>query len=239
MTNMTNLLIFPCMKKYLLMLSFCLVWASAVFADKDPENYKVVVYLADGTHFEGYVTTALENYLYPKQTEVGISKTFGGKERLYTSEEVKSVVFPANKKNSTAVIYEAVTAVVRSSMLSKAKPSKKPIFLRLIYDGKDIKGYVMPYTDQTSIRQVRNPSIEIKNYTYQYYYMPTEEKIARPYWSDIQGIMPNAKGFIKKFLKDFPEIVKMIDNGELTTKDFRENPAIVLPIMDKTYKKQE
>ncbi len=56
--------------------------------------------------------------------------------------------------------------------------------------------------------------------------------VAKPYWIDVDGLMPNAKGIIKKFLKEFPEIGNMIDNGELTVKEFRDNPSIVLPLMD-------
>ncbi len=227
------------MKKVLFMLLLCFVWSTTSFGKKDPENYKVIVYLADGTHFEGYVTTALENYQHPKQDAVGISKTFGGEERMYSSEEVKSVVFPPNKINSETVTYDAVTAVVNKGMFSKPKPSEKPLFLRLIYKGDNVKGYVMPYLDKTNTGGVRGPKMKIRNYTYQYFYMPVEEGVAKPYWMDLQGIMPNPKGFMKKFLKEFPEIVEMINKGELTPKEFRDNPAIVLPIMDKTYKKQK
>lgn len=42
--------------------------------------------------------------------------------------------------------------------------------------------------------------------------------VAKPYRIDVDGLMPNAKGIIKKFLKEFPEIGNMIDNGELTVK---------------------
>lgn len=40
---------------------------------------------------------------------------------------------------------------------------------------------------------------------------------------------------MKFYFREFPDIVKMIDNDELTPEMFRENPAIVLPLMDKTY----
>ena len=56
--------------------------------------------------------------------------------------------------------------------------------------------------------------------------------VAKPYRIDVDGLMPNAKGIIKKFLKELPEIGNMIDNGELTVKEFRDNPSIVLPLMD-------
>lgn len=219
------------MKKTLFLIVCCLICSSAAFADKDPQDFKVVAYRADGTHFEGYITTALRRYFRPKVSEVGISDTFGGEDKKYSSDEVKAIVFPANEKNPTAVVYEAVTAVLRKSMFAKAKPTDTPIFLRLIYDGKHVKGYVMPYVDQT-LTTTPDKYVNEMIYTYQYFFMPVDEGLAKPYWMDIKGIMPNAKGAIKKFLKDFPEIGDMIDNGKLTPKEFRDNPAMVLPLMD-------
>ncbi len=64
---------------------------------------------------------------------------------------------------------------------------------------------------------------------------PHKEPIAIGYWTDIDGNIPNVKGFMKKYMKEFPTIVQMINDGELTPERFRNNPAIVLPIMDSTY----
>lgn len=219
------------MKRITITLIACMVGFLTAFADKDPEDFKVIAYRADGTHFEGYITTALRNYFRPKQSEVGISETFGGEAQKYSSDEVKAIVYPPNKKDSASVVYEAVTAIMKSNMFSKAKATKSPIFMRLIYSGKHIKGYVMPYLDQT-LTTTPDAYLNIMNYTYQYFYMPVDEGVAKPYWMDVEGVMPNAKGTIKKFLKDFPEIGNMIDNGELTAKEFRDNPSIVLPMMD-------
>ncbi len=65
--------------------------------------------------------------------------------------------------------------------------------------------------------------------------MPHEDPIAIGYWTDIDGNIPNVKGLMKKYMKEFPTIVQMINDGELTPDRFRNNPAIVLPIMDSTY----
>lgn len=157
------------MKKSLLLIVCCLICGSAAFADKDPQDFKVVAYRADGTHFEGYITTALRRYFRPKVSEVGISETFGGEDKKYSSDEVKAIVFPPNEKNPNPVVYEAVTAMLRSSMFSKAKPTKNPIFLRLVYDGKHVKGYVMPYVDQT-LTTTPDAYLNVMNLTYQYFF---------------------------------------------------------------------
>lgn len=93
----------------------CLMGIFAVFADNDPQDFKVVAYRADGTHFEGYVTTALRRYFRPKVSEVGISEIYGGESREYSSDEVKTIVYPPNKKDSTSIVYEAVTAMVQKN----------------------------------------------------------------------------------------------------------------------------
>lgn len=215
-----------------------LVSVTAAFAEKDPRDYKVIAYRADGSQFEGYVTTALRRYFRPKVSEVGISEVYGGEPRTYTSDEVKSIVFPPTEKDTVTVVYEAVTAMLKANMFSKMKPTKSPVFMRLIYNGKNVKGYVMPFVDQT-LTTTPDAYLNTMTYTYQYFFMPVSEGMAKGYWMDVQGVMPNAKGFIKKFLKDFPEIGEMLDKGELTAKEFRENPAIVLPMMDEILEKRK
>lgn len=226
------------MKKILVSIICCLCMGLTSYAKNDPQDFKVIAYRADGTHFEGYVTTALRNYFRPKVSTVGISETYKGEEKKYTSDEVVKIVFPANKNNTTPVVYEAVTAMTRTSMFSKMKPTKTPIFLRLIYEGENVKGYVMPYLDQTLTTNAV-ADWNIMTYTYTYFFMTADEGIAKPYWTDMDGVIPNLKGVIKKFLKDFPEIGEMIDKGELKPKEFRKNPSIVYPIMDDALAKRK
>lgn len=222
------------MKKFLLLL-MCFVWSSAMFAEKDPENYKVVVCLKDGTQFEGYMASPLANYLSPRVSEVSISKEFGGEKQKYTSDEVVSIEFVQNDKNDKPVIYHSVMAQSKMpNLLSKnPKPYKQRIFLRLVYDGKNIKGYAMPLFDRTF-----GQTIDVLHYTWRYFYKTVDDDVAKGYWDDTDGTIPNAKKVMKFYFREFPELQKMVDDESLTQKAFRDNPAMVLPIMDETYKKK-
>lgn len=44
------------------------------------------------------------------------------------------------------------------------------------------------------------------------------------------------KKVMKFYFREFPDIVEMVDKGELTPEMFQKNPAMILPLMDKLYK---
>jgi len=218
----------------LLAIIFMLIIGYTAFADDNPEAYKVKVTKADGTVFEGYNDTKFEQYLKPKVTSVSISSEFKGPAVKYSSDEVKRVEFIALTMDSIPMIFEAVKAQTKlPNLFSKNhKPYKEPVFLRLIYDGENVKGYAMPYTDHTFTHK---PNIMTVHYTWRYFYLTKDSDVAKTYWDDTDGIVPNMKKVMKFYFREFPDIVKMIDNDELTPQMFRENPAIVLLLMDKTY----
>ncbi len=218
----------------LLAIIFMLIIGYTAFADDNPEAYKVKVTKADGTVFEGYNDTKFEQYLKPKVTSVSISSEFKGPAVKYSSDEVKRVEFIALTMDSIPMIFEAVKAQTKlPNLFSKnPKPYKEPVFLRLIYDGENVKGYAMPYTDHTFTHK---PNIMTVHYTWRYFYLTKDSDVAKTYWDDTDGIVPNMKKVMKFYFREFPDIVKMIDNDELTPQMFRENPAIVLLLMDKTY----
>ncbi len=222
------------MKRITPTLIVCMVGFLTAFADKDPEDFKVIVYRADGTQFEGYNDTQFEQYLKPKVTSVYISSEFKGPAVKYSSDEVKRVEFIASTMDSIPMIFEAVKAQAKlPNLFSKnPKPYKEPVFLRLIYDGENVKGYAMPYTDHTFTHK---PNIMTVHYTWRYFYLTKDSDVAKAYWDDTDGVVPNMNKVMKFYFREFPDIVKMIDNDELTPEMFRENPAIVLPLMDKTY----
>lgn len=211
-----------------------LIIGYTAFADDNPEAYKVKVTKTDGTVFEGYNDTKFEQYLKPKVTSVSISSEFKGPAVKYSSDEVKRVEFIALTMDSIPMIFEAVKAQTKlPNLFSKnPKPYKEPVFLRLIYDGENVKGYAMPYTDHTFTHK---PNIMTVHYTWRYFYLTKDSDVAKTYWDDTDGIVPNMKKVMKFYFREFPDIVKMIDNDELTPQMFRENPAIVLLLMDKTY----
>lgn len=198
-------------------------------AKKDSDDYHVILTLKDGSKVEGYITTALKSYIRPRISEIGVSSEFGGKEQKYTSDEVVSIVFPPNEKDTTTVVYHSVLAQSKlPNYFSKnPKPYKKPVFLRLVYDGANVKGYAMPLFDRTF-----GQSMTILHYTWRYFYKKDGSDIAKAYWDDIDDIIPSMKKVMKFYFREFPELQQMVENEQITPEAFRDNPTIVLPIMN-------
>ncbi len=219
------------MKKYLLIILGLIVAISAP-AEDNAKEYLVRLTKADGTVFEGYNDTYLRNWLKPAVTSIAISEEYKGPTTKYSSEEVKRIEFVESLLDSIPVVFDAVKAQTKlPNLFSKnPKPYKQPVFLRLVYDGENVKGYAMPYTDHTM-----TPSRTVIHFTWRYFYLPKDSDIAKAYWNDTDGVIPNMKKVMKFYFREFPMLVEMVDNGEITPEMFRENPAIVLPIMDRTY----
>lgn len=137
-------------------------------ARNNPDDYKVTCTLTDGTVIEGYISIPLTKIITSQLYELDISDTYKGKARTYTSEEVKRIVYTSTLNDSLPLIYESVKAQKSVPNLFKKnpKPFKKPVFLRLIYEGKNVNGYITPTTDYTV-----NKKETIINYVWRYYYL--------------------------------------------------------------------
>lgn len=219
------------MKKSALIL-LSILTGICVFAQDDSKEYHVRVTKTDGTVFHGYNETRFSSYFVPYRAQVKISPEFQAEPVSYTGHEVKRVEFTAAMDSEEPVIFEAVVPQAKMPNLADKDPDpyKEPVFLRLIYEGENIKGYAMPYTDRTSTGYH-----DITSYTWRYFYLTKDSDVATAYWTEIYGAVIGMKKSMKFYFREFPELVKMVDDGELTPKMFRDNPAIVLPIMDMTY----
>ncbi len=213
--------------KKLISFIFCGLLPLMMFAKWDGEP--VTAIMADGSRLEGFTTTHLINYIKPGVSTIGISKEFKGKETKYTSEEVAALIFPPAEGDSVYAVYEPVIAQKQMPNLWKKKPKtyKKPIFLRLIYDGKNVKGYVRPVRDGSY-----TPSMTTVNYTWLYYYLVDGQDVAKAYWVATNDIVPAMKKVLKFYMSEFPEVQQLVDEEVLTPKDFRNNPSIVYPLID-------
>lgn len=210
--------------------------AMSVYAAHDPEEYRVKVIKSDGTVVDGYSKTDFLSTYFPKVTKFTFSKKYDGEETTFTSDEVKRVEFVNLAIDDIPLVFESVQAQSRVPVTSGHKPKlyKTRVFLRLFYDGKNVKGYTQPYSDITN-----TPSASISSAGWTYYYMIKGTDVAKGYWFDMQGIIFDIKRRLKVCLKnDFPEVTKMLDDKEISTKKFRKDPTMLLPLMDNTYKKQ-
>lgn len=206
--------------------------ALPTIARNNPDDYKVTCTLTDGTVIEGYTSIPLTKIITSQLYELDISDTYKGKARTYTSEEVKRIVYTSTLNDSLPLIYESVKAQknMPNQFNKDPKPFNKPVFLQLIYEGKNVKGYKTLTTDYT----VNNNSTKV-NYVFRYYYLKKGDEIAKAYWLGIKGIFLVMKKAMKLYFREFPKLVEMVDKKEIKGKQFRKNPEMVLPLMDKFY----
>lgn len=219
------------MNKLILILSL-LFMALPTTARNNPDDYKVTCTLTDGTVIEGYCSIASTARLISPVYDLKISDTYKGKARKYTSEEVKRIVYTSTLNDSLPLIYESVKAQrnMPNRLNKDPKPYNKPVFLQLIYEGKNIKGYKTLTTDYTV-----NMSGTNVNYIFKYYYLKKGDEIAKSYWLGRKGLVLIMKKDIKLYFREFPKLVEMVDKKEIKTKHLRKNPEMVLPLMDKFY----
>lgn len=216
------------MKKSFALL-LCSLFPFMLFAKREAEP--VIAIMADGSRLDGYTKTSLINYIKPDVSTISISTEPDGEARKYTSEEVVELIFPPveGDSTSTVAVYHAVKAqkYMPNAWMKNPKTYKKPVFLRLIYNGDHVKGYVRPALDST-----HTPSMSINNYTWIYYYKLADEDITKSYWFATNDLIPNMRKTMKFYFREFPGLQKMVDDKELSPKDFREHPSIVLPLME-------
>lgn len=219
------------MKQLILLVMACIITPLSAMAS-EPEDYHVKGILADGTIIEGYNNTSFNNEFKPLVTEVSISEEYGGEPKKYTSDELKTLWFTKTENDSVPVVFQAVMAPKKlPNYFSKnPKPHKKPVFLRLVYNGKNVKGYARPVTDYTRV-----PSMTRVVHTWMYYYLTKDSDVAVAYWVETNDLVPAMRKVMKFYMREFPAIVKMIDDKELTPDMYRSNPACVLPLIDATY----
>lgn len=221
------------MKKVIAILVFFFSACCAVAQKPDKsEAYRVRVTKVDGTTMEGYSQTNFNNTMLPEVKKFTFSSEFKGQTTTYTSEEVKRVEFVNLELDSVPLVYESVQALstVRSPLSKNPRPFKKPIFMRLFYNGKNVKGYAMPFADNTY-----TPSATVSRDTWKYYFLIQDATYAICYWLDVKGIQVGMKKTLKMAFKEFPEVVKKIDNDEVSLKAFKKDPTMILPLLDELY----
>lgn len=219
------------MKKLIFILSLLLMALPTIAGNKS-DKYKVTCTLTDGTVIEGYTSIPLTKVITSQLNEIDISDTYKGKARTYKSEEVKRIVYTSTLNDSLPLIYESVKAQknVPSLFNKNPKPFKKNVFLRLIYEGKNVNGYITPTMNYTV-----NKKSTIVNYVWRYYYRKKGDEIAKAYWLGIGGINIGMKAAMKLYFREFPKLVEMVKNKEITGEQFCNDPTMVLPLMDKFY----
>lgn len=192
--------------------------------DRD-EAYRIVLTLKDGSLVNGYIRTSLMD----GKSSVGVSETPKGSFKEYQAADVQSLVYPATQEDPDEVVYVPEKALKNTPNLlnKKGKEFKKPVFLRLIFEGKTITGYILPVVLSTT-----NATTTTYYNSAQYYYKVKGEEIARPYWLDQKGITIGGKKALKFYFKGHPAVVDYFDSEEFDYKEFNQHPETLLPVLD-------
>lgn len=189
------------------------------------DDFKVILSLKDGSVINGYIRTSLMG----GAMKVGISETPKGSYYLYETKDIESLVYPALKEGQKEVRYVPSRALKKvATLISKSKEYKAEVLLRPVYKGEKVTGYVLPCVASTTI----SATMTYYTNTYQYLYKIEGEEVAVPYWFADTGIVAGLKAALKLLFKDFPEIIEMVDNGQIDRKEFIEHPEMMMPILN-------
>ena len=214
-------------RKVLLLFILIICSPGSIFSkDKtdDTTSFAIVVYFKDGTSINGYNRT---DFTGGKST-LGISKEPKGKIEKYESELIDSIVFPPSANDTTRVVWIPLKAhklpAGQKSIFSRNKFFKKPVFLKKVFTGKSIIGYILPTYDTT---QHNGQTTTITTWAVNSYYI-TEPNIdyAYCYWKSVKGIMLFFGSMIKKSLKQYPDMIELFNQKIITKDEFLSDPSI-------------
>lgn len=186
-------------------------------------EYEVTATRNDGTSFVGYT----KYFPYEDCTAIEI-RTESGETKKYNSDEIVTLVYYPYGEEYQPIVYKSVIAQKsRPSVFSKdPKPYKKPIFLRQIYSGNNVDGYVMMITGRTNTRSMSQTTYNIPVYHYKVH---NDEK-ARIYLLGEPVVGLGA--FLKLCFKKYPKMVENFESKEIKADDVYNNPLMIFPIFD-------
>ena len=162
--------------------------------------------------------------------EFRIKKTDGEKAD-FTSVDVKEIKY-YDKKAGEWENWIPMVAQMGMSMSYKENPKlyKNPVFLQPVYEGKNISAYIHYISTATHVKSGSTYGFAII-----FYYKAKNEDFARSYYlmdNSIAGI--GQKTMLKRYFKDFPQIKEVLK--DLSMKDIRKDPAIVVKKLDEALK---
>ena len=218
--------------KLLLMLSLCAILASSCGASKvtstldDTENPTAVLTLKNGQTVEGIA----KNYLRADPTYIEL-ETRQGKKVEYPSSEVKSLVFKAKTADGKDELWLPLT--VEQTNLLKKTLSAKPMFVRVTYDGTNVMALERPVrSTNPHAPNAIGVMTQQKGWGTQFFYLLKGDTIAKQYWyhdNISTATHVGAKSMLKKSFKDYPQVVRGIDDGRL---NYKQDLTEFIRVMD-------
>lgn len=201
------------MRKILFMLLACLF---SVFAQAQT---KVEVTLTGGKVVKGTTRT-----LFSVDDANSIKvKDAKGEKKTYKSTEVKNLRVYDDKSHKWYT-FEALKAqkALPNVWNKNPKPYSDPVFLQVVYEGKNVTGYVHNISTQTNTK-----TLQLTGTGGMLYFKLKKEDVARAFW------MSAAVGWraeLKLVFKDFPVMKPVIK--ELDSKSFYADPFALIKTFD-------
>lgn len=211
-------------KHVLLVLTMALfIWQPAI-AKANPDDYKVILTLNDGTVIEGFLKGDIMG------DKIKVSEKFKGNSKKYATTDIKSLVFPPTESDQSELTF--VPVMVYDFCELTGKKPKSPRLLMKVYETERMIGYISPAEDFSFTPTM----MSYWNSTKYYYYIKGEQR-AYAYWKIIvKAKVIGLKKMLKGRFKRLPFVQDFIDSKSFYSKEFFKSPEILMPVVDEALK---
>lgn len=204
----------------LIVLSIALFTWQPAIAKANPDDYKVILTLNDGTVIEGFLKGDIMG------DKIKVSEKFNGKAKKYATTDIKTLVFPPTGSDPEQLTFVPVMVHDNHELLNRNP--KNPRLLMKVYETDRMIGYISPAEDFSF-----SPTMISYWNSMKYYYQVKGEQRAHTYWKVVVNAkVIGLKSMLKKCFKRFPYVKDYIDSKEFNSKVFFKNPEILMPVMD-------
>ena len=211
-------------KHLLLVLMITLFTWQPAIAKANPDDYKVILTLNDGTVINGFLKGDIMS------DKIKVSEKFKGKGKRYATTDIKSLVFPPTESDQQELTF--VPVMVYDFCELTGKKPKSPRLLMKVYETERMIGYISPAEDFSF-----TPTMMSYWNSTKYYYYVKGEKRAYAYWKIIvHAKVIGLKKMLKNRFKRFPFVQDYIDSKAFDSKEFFNHPEILMPVVDDALK---
>ena len=198
-------------------------WQPAI-AKANPDDYKVILTLNDGTVIEGFLKGDIMG------DKIKVSEKFNGKSKKYATTDIKTLVFPPTESDPSELTF--VPVMVHDNHELVGKNPKSPRLLMKVYETERMIGYISPAEDFSF-----TPTMMSYWNSMKYYYFVKGEQRAYTYWKIfVNAKILGLKKMLKKCFKRLPYVQDYIDSKAFDSKTFLKNPEILMPVVDEALK---
>jgi len=211
-------------KLFLLVMVVAMLTCPPAAAKANPDDYKVILTLNDGTVIEGFLKGDIMG------DKIKVSEKFNGKSKKYSTTDIRSLVFPPTESDARELRF--IPVMVHDNHELMGRNPKNPRLLMKVYETERMIGYISPAEDYSF-----TPTVITSWNSLKYYYQVKGDKRAYTYWKVVVNAkVIGLKKMLKKCFKRFPYVKNYIDSKEFNSKEFFKNPEILMPVVDEALK---